>query len=706
MQSTVSQVMTKDCQFLSPEQPMAVAFELMLNQNLDWVLVIDRVGKPAGILMQSDFLRWQVNCAPEKVGEWMTLAFNPLTEDMPVDKAWKLPGKIFPVCDLSGRVTGVVSKTDLWRAYCEQVEYNLKELDAILNSAHNGIIAVDEQGIITTINPSAERLTGCTSKEVLGSYLPDVMITTDLLEVVKTGQTQDSQKCQVGRRRKFISNRTPIVMDGKIKGAVAVFQDIFELESYSQELCSVKELNEELQTVIDSSYDGILVTDSQGKVLRFNDAFLRITGLTSNQVGGRTMENLVADGILSVSIVEMVKIQGTVTTLEKATPSGNCLMVTGNPILNSDGDIVRIVINVRNITELNKLRQELEQAREQTERYQCELAKLRTQVINKAGVVASSPQMVKMLELAWRVAQVNTTVMILGESGTGKEVIAEFIHNNSLRADGPLIKINCGAIPENLLESELFGYEAGAFTGANKSGKPGMFELANGGTLFLDEIGDLPFNLQVKLLRILQDPEMVRLGGVKSRQIDVRILVATNQDLEKKVSSGGFREDLFFRLNVVPIVIPPLRERREDIIPLIHFFQAKFHEKYKIEKQLSPETMDVLVNYDWPGNVREVENIIERLLVTVPGDWISLEHLPSRMQSNAICAEAIVSVKKIIPLKKAVMELERQLIVRAMDRYKSTYKAAEALNVNQSTLFRKMQKINNNSVPIVPGKEA
>ena len=588
----------------------------------------------------------------------------------------------------------------------EQVEYNLKALDAILNSAHNGIIAVDEQGIITTINPAAERLTGCAGEKALGSYLPDVMVTTDLLEVVKTGQNQDSQKCQVGRRRKFISNRTPIIMDGKIKGAVAVFQDIFELEKYSQELCSVKELNEELQTVVDSSYDGILVTDSQGKVLRFNDAFLRITGLTIEQISGRTMENLVADGIFSVSIVEMVKSQGTVTTLEKATPSGNCLMVTGNPVLNLAGDIARIVINVRNITELNKLRQELEQAREQSERYQYELAKLRTQVINKAGVIASSPQMVKMLELAWRVAQVNTTVMILGESGAGKEVIAEFIHNNSLRAGGPLIKINCGAIPENLLESELFGYESGAFTGANKSGKPGMFELANGGTLFLDEIGDLSYNLQVKLLRLLQDPEIVRLGGVKSRRVDVRIVVATNQDLEKKVSSGGFREDLFFRLNVVPLVVPPLRERREDIIPLIQFFQAKFHEKYKIEKQLSPETMEVLVNYDWPGNVREVENIIERLLVTVPEDWISLEHLPSHMRSDAICTEAVVSVKRIIPLKKAVLELERQLIVRAMDRYKSTYKAAEALNVNQSTLFRKMQKINNNAPPMVPGKEA
>jgi len=696
MSAKVSQVMTRKWITLLPEQPVAGVLELLLNQQLEGAPVVDEAGKPVGVLTQGDLLRCMACGFSGSVGDWMQAEFTSLSEDNLLDAVWKLPGELFPVCDFSGRVVGAVTRSTLSKAYCNQVEYKLKELDAILNSAHNGIVAINEKGIITTFNPAAEHLTRCSREEAIGRFLADVVVTTGLLDVVRTGEAQYSQKYQVGHR-KHITNRTPIILDGEIKGAVGVFQDISEIEKFSQELSSVRELNKELQAIIDSSYDGIIVTDEAGRLLRFNEAFLRITGTSINQVLGQSMDKLIENGIFSVSVVDMVRAQGTVTTVEKTTSSGNCLLVTGNPVFDSNGEMVRVVINVRNITELNKLRQELEQAREQSERYQCELVELRTQVLKKAGIVANSPQMGKILELAWRVAQVDTTVNISGESGTGKEVIAEFIHSNSLRQSGPFIKINCGAIPENLLESELFGYEPGAFTGASKSGKPGMFELAHGGTLFLDEIGELPYSLQVKLLRVLQERELVRVGGVKPRRIDVRILTATNQDLEQKASLGQFREDLLFRLNVVPIVIPPLRERRGDIIPLVQFFREKYAKKYKMEKYFSPEVMDVFVNYNWPGNVREIENIIERLFVTVPGDWITLENIPHNMCPTVSYTEAKVLVKDIVPLKNAVFELEQQLIKKAMDRYGSTYKAAEALDVNQSTLFRKLQKINRSS---------
>lgn len=250
-----------------------------------------------------------------------------------------------------------------------------------------------------------------------------------------------------------------------------------------------------------------------------------------------------------------------------------------------DGNIERIVVNIRDLTELNELREQLKQTRELSERYQDELNQLRGRLLNQEGLIFNSPKMRELLQTAIRLAAVDTTVLILGESGAGKEVFAKTIHNNSKRKNGPFITVNCGAIPENLLESEMFGYERGAFTGANREGKAGMFELANNGTLFLDEIGDLPVGFQVKLLRVIQEREVLRVGGSKPRPVNVRILAATNRNLEAMVKEGQFREDLYFRINVVPLYICSLRERKEDIIPLAYAFKHKYEEKYGIRKK-------------------------------------------------------------------------------------------------------------------------
>ncbi|WP_165876411.1 sigma-54 interaction domain-containing protein, partial [Heliophilum fasciatum] len=296
------------------------------------------------------------------------------------------------------------------------------------------------------------------------------------------------------------------------------------------------------------------------------------------------------------------------------------------------------------------------------------------------------------LELILRVAKVDSTVLLLGESGVGKEGLAKLLHTQSGRAQGPFIKVNCGAIPEPLLESELFGYESGAFTGAKKEGKMGMFELAHNGTLFLDEIGDLPINLQVKLLRVLQEREIVRVGGTKPRAINVRILAATHRDLGAMAQEGRFREDLFFRLNVVPIAIPPLRQRRSDIIPLLYHFRDKFSKKYGIIRDFTPEVVDAFFSFDWPGNVRELENMVERLMVVSPGELIDSSQLPPNFQVRLPEKSGLV-VRSLMPLKEAVAELERQLITKAMEEYGSTYKAAEVLGVNQSTVARRVARI-------------
>ncbi|MBF7082997.1 sigma 54-interacting transcriptional regulator [Desulfallas sp. Bu1-1] len=309
--------------------------------------------------------------------------------------------------------------------------------------------------------------------------------------------------------------------------------------------------------------------------------------------------------------------------------------------------------------------------------------------------VGNSQFMKDLTKKVMQVAAYDCTVLLMGESGTGKELIANTIHKFSKRP-GHMIKINCGAIPENLLESELFGYEHGAFTGAKTGGKPGKFEEADNGTLFLDEIGDMQLHLQVKLLRVLQEKEIIRVGGSKTKKINTRIIAATNKNLYNMVQEGKFREDLFYRLNVVPITIPPLRERREDIMPLLLHFKKKYEKKYNTKRRCSPEVIKLFLSYDWPGNVREMENLIERLIVTMePKETITPKILIKDYLSIARQQlEKDVSVHRLMTLKEATDKVESQLINMAMSRYKTLKEIANALGVDQSTICRKLKQLN------------
>jgi TyrR family helix-turn-helix protein len=296
-----------------------------------------------------------------------------------------------------------------------------------------------------------------------------------------------------------------------------------------------------------------------------------------------------------------------------------------------------------------------------------------------------------LLSTVVRLAQFDSTILVTGESGTGKELIAETLHKNSTRKNGPFIKVNCGAIPENLLESELFGYDYGAFTGAKKEGKAGYFQLATGGTLFLDEIGDLPFNLQVKLLRVLQNKEIVRVGGSKSIPVDVRIVTGTNHNLLEQVEKKMFREDLYYRLNVVPIHVPPLRDRKEDIPALVTHFMQLYNRKHKLNKKIAPELVDIFMGYSWPGNVRELENLIERLLVVTTKDLITREDLPSFL-TEALPSSSEILVTGILPLQDAVETVEKQILTKAYEKYRTTRQMAKELKVDASTVVRKAAK--------------
>ncbi|HOV78517.1 MAG TPA: sigma 54-interacting transcriptional regulator [Bacillota bacterium] len=451
----------------------------------------------------------------------------------------------------------------------------------------------------------------------------------------------------------------------------------------------------EFEQVLEASHDGIFITDGFGKVLMVNSAWERICGISREFVVGKYAQDMVDQGFYSESAaMAAIRARKKVTVMLRMTRGdkvGQKIMATGIPVLDDKGEIKRVVVNVRDITEIVNLKDQLEETQQLNEKYAAELEQMRVQQAEFDDVIASSTKTKRVLEMAAQVAKVDSTVLITGESGVGKEVIANVIHRLSQRARGTLIKINCGAIPENLLESELFGYEPGAFTGARKQGKPGMFELAEKGTLFLDEIGDLSLNLQVKLLRVLQDHEVIRVGGLKPIPVDARIIAATHKDLFKMVKMDKFRDDLYYRLNVVSIEIPPLRERKEDIPLLALHILGKLNKKYGLNKCFSPEVIERFVGYPWPGNIRELENVIERMVVMTREEEIRSLHLPVSIKNYA-SSEEDISFPGLMPLQKAVEKVEKQLIEQALKNYRSTRKVARALRVSQSTVVRKIKK--------------
>lgn len=455
------------------------------------------------------------------------------------------------------------------------------------------------------------------------------------------------------------------------------------------ELTQVKKLTKKLDAVLDSSYDGIYITDGNGITIRVNKSYERITGLKVEEFLGKNVEYLVEKGLISKACSTLVLEKKGVVTIEQKLSTGKTLLVTGTPIFDDANEIEMIVTNVRDITELISLKESLHEKDKQVDFFNTELKRLKSQLDNKpyTSLITRNKKMKDLLDTLTRVSKHDTTVLITGETGVGKEVITEYIHKNSLRANKKLIKINCSALPESLIESELFGYEKGAFTGANQSGKIGLFEEADGGTLFLDEIGELPLTMQTKLLRVLQEQEIQRIGGIEPIKINVRIIAATNKDLESLSTLGEFRADLYYRLSIIPIHIPPLRERREDIIPLTNEFLNKLILKYNQKKTFSKEVYETLCSYSWPGNIRELKNLIERLYVMNEEECISINDIPSSIVEKSISIEY-----KPCSLKDSVMALELKLIDEAYEQYGNVRDAAKHLGIDASTLVRKRQK--------------
>jgi len=442
--------------------------------------------------------------------------------------------------------------------------------------------------------------------------------------------------------------------------------------------------NRELWDIIEFSSDSIYVTDGKGMTLYANKAFERMIGVSPEKLIGKSVFDAEKEGIYRPSVSAIVLREKKPFTVLQTGFSGKELVVTGVPIFDSEGNISMVVSNTKDIDELIVLKNYLGGIKARS---------FRTDKGNENShrVIYQGKYMAELMEVIHKVAQLDTTVMLTGESGVGKGLIARYIHENSNRANEKLIEINCSAIPESLFEAELFGYESGAFTGAKKGGKPGLIEMANKGTLVLDEIGDMPMHMQVKLLKVLQDKKVMRVGSVKPIDIDVRIIAATNQDLKQLIEKDLFRADLYYRLNVFPIHIAPLRERKEDIQLLIQHFLSYYNRKHGRDVVLTQAAQEHLMNCQWPGNVRELEHFIERLVIVHEG-IVDVEDLKKEKARESADKAPAVIVNKIIPLKDAIDETEKQLIKLAFRVSQNSYKIADLLKISQSSAYRRIKK--------------
>lgn len=441
---------------------------------------------------------------------------------------------------------------------------------------------------------------------------------------------------------------------------------------------------EALEEAFEASYDGIHILDSDGRTLLINKACERIEGITKEDIGDKTISRLVEEGYYDKSVTLMVLDEKReVTELQRA-KNGKSILVTGMPIYDDSGEIVRVIVNSRDITELMDLREQLRHKENLLNMYKEELNFYNM----RSKFIANSKPMKMVIKTAVSVAKVNSNVLITGESGTGKSLVAEIIHKNSSRKERDFVKIDCGAIPDNLFESELFGYEGGAFTGADSKGKAGLVEMADGGTLFLDEIGEISPMSQAKLLRFIQEKQFYKIGGKEPVEVDVRIIAATNRDLEEMVKEKAFREDLLYRINVIPIEIPPLRKRKEDILPLVLNRLRKINNEYDMKRSISAKAMDKLIEYGWPGNVRELENVIERIAVTASGDEIKAEELPETLLGNSKFYLGGGGMTY-----RALMDsYEREILEKLIAEGCSPKELSEILAIDVTTVRRKLHK--------------
>ena len=574
----------------------------------------------------------------------------------------------------------------------ETIYLNWKEFgNALLNATPNGVVVFDNALQALISNRLARDGLDLYPGSFLSATVPSLMASAKIVLSAKTVETGLVVEKNDSRYSVLLG---PIHHRDAAIGVLAVFEDMTALTNMTNRMKGFQQLSIELDTIIDSSNDGLWICDGNGIVLRINPASEKMIGISAGEVVGKHMSELVEKKLVDRSVtLEVLKTRKKVSLIQK-TRIGRDLFLTGTPVFDKNGELFRVVVNERDITEITRLQDQLKENAALTEQFKQDILEKQIQETEFRQIIAKSSNYQKIIQKAIKLAQVDSTVLILGESGTGKGVIADLIHKYSSRAGHPMIRINCGAIPDTLVESELFGYEKGAFTGAGHKGKPGKFETADKGIIFLDEIAELPMGSQVKLLKFLEDGVISRVGSTRNRQVDVRIIAATNRDLKEMISIKQFRSDLYYRLHVVPLTIPPLRERTECLVPLATHYLERFAEKYdKPRMTLSRDAVDALSVYPFPGNVRELINICERLVVMAKGNSILYEDLPGSVRKSMTPSRpAGISWQPGRSLEQMVGDLEKTVLTSALKHAGTQVKAARLLGINQSTIARKLRK--------------
>jgi len=566
----------------------------------------------------------------------------------------------------------------------------------ILYFINSGIIATDKQGSITHLNTQSEIKLGISGREHIGKNIAEVLplFHVPVMECLNSGKAVFGRQIIV-HQGSLVIDVGPIFRDGQIIGTVCNFQESDSFELSAQKSDSYQELNRQLETIISASSDGIWVCDGKGVVVTINAASESLNGIRAKDVIGRNITELLGNSIFDQSVTTKVLASGRQETIVQHIEKTNRLLLcTGTPARDQDGNIALIVVNERDMTELETLRRKFEQNKKLTEKFKEELSEITLRELEQNTIIADCGIMKHILQKSLKLANIGASnILILGASGTGKGLLAKSIHKNSNRRDHPFIEINCAALPENLLEAELFGYEKGAFTGASETGKVGLFELAQGGTLFLDEIGDMPLNLQTKLLKYLDDKQFRRLGGTKTINVECATISATNRNLQERTKNNLFREDLFYRLSSFTLEIPSLCERKEDIPGLVIFYLDKYNRQYGKSMLIGPAMVDTLREYSFPGNVRELKNIIESAVVLSDETYIDGFLLASmKNKSGLLPAGPLTSFSSPCDFTETMDQLEKQLLAASRRHCRTTREMADFLNISQPSVVRKLKK--------------
>ncbi len=567
--------------------------------------------------------------------------------------------------------------------------------EKILNSSSHGVVATDMNGRVIFANNRAGILLGIAPKELKHTAIKDTLpsIWSKVKKCMYSGTFIDEHPVS-DKNPGLLLNVRPLLADGQVEGCVCDFYENCQFEQIAREIKFHKELNKELETIIDSSSDGIWVCDGQGIIIRLNKAAEKLNRLQAGDYIGKHVSELRKSKLVDrIVTLEVLQTKRSVSALQFNRKTNLHLLLSGTPVFDDGGNITLVVTTERDVTELRALTDKLHNAQLTVERFKEEIAELSMMDLKEQEIVAQSEAMRKVLQIALKLVNINAShILILGESGTGKGLLSKFIHQNSKCRKMSFVQINCAALPEGLLEAELFGYEKGAFTGAHDNGKVGLFEIADGGTLFLDEIGDLPLTIQAKLLKYLDDHEIMRLGGVRSTKIDCTIIAATNRDLEKRIAGKNFRRDLFYRLNEFTIRVPSLRERPEDIFELVCHFLEKFNKQYGQTKWISAEAMEQIQGYHFPGNVRELINFMKNLVVFGESEALGKMIKKKLNLSRLPKVNPLEAPSHSAGLQEQLLLVEKRILEEAVLECKNTYKMAERLGVSQATAFRKLKK--------------